>query len=123
MRFLLSQWKAFLTWLCACCPLALLFLLLALALHIRLGLGHWPRPMVEGYDSFWFGLHDDAVGWMYLFSLHCAGPLWLAMVCVPQLRLSLRRHLFQCGVFFGGWFLIFLAGRLDPTTFTEWLLD
>ena len=118
-----GRWKPFGTWACALCPAALLLLLLLMALHVRLGLGHWPRPMVEGYDDFAFQLHEQLVGWMCLFTLHWAGPLWLVMLCIPQLRLSARSHMVQCAVFFGGWVLIFLAGQLDPTSFTEWLLD
>jgi hypothetical protein len=38
------------TWLCMVSPFVLGLAYVTMGLHIRLGLGHWPRPMTENYQ-------------------------------------------------------------------------
>ena len=107
------------TWLCVVAPWILLLLIVALAVHVRLGLGHWPKPMVEDYHTLACKLHDDIIGCMFLFSVYAALPLWLIFLCFRRLRISLGVHILQFVVFGCGWLVIYLAGKYDPTTFTE----
>ena len=94
-----------------------------MALHIRLGLGHWPKPMTEDYNTVAFRIHMWAMTWILLFTVFAAGPLWMVFLCIKALRLPWRVHLAQVLVYGLGWLLIFLAARCDPTTFTEWFRD
>lgn len=111
------------TWIPSLASLLLLVGILSMAAHIRLGLGHWPVPMIENYNSKAYQYHEWVVGMVGIFALYIAGPLWAIFVAIPWFRLSAKKHLFQLAVLLSGFLLIFLAGKFDPTTFTEWLLD
>lgn len=91
------------------------------AVHVRLGLGHWPTPMWEKYHTPLSSAHELLlVGLLYL-SLFVAPFLWVvsAVWNYPQMKMPLKQ--FLC--YAAGWLLIVVAGSLDPTTFTAWLLD
>jgi ABC-type branched-subunit amino acid transport system permease subunit len=104
-------------------PLGLFIGILTLAAHVRLGLGRWPVPMIESYDTKGYHYHEMLLFLLGVVALYVAGPLWAILVAIPKLRLSPKRHLLQFTVFISGFVLIFLAAKLDPTTFTEWFLD
>jgi hypothetical protein len=104
-------------------PVALFVVEVTMAAHIRLGLGHWPTPMLESYDTALFRGHQILFFGMYFFSLLAAVPLWVLCVVLPALRRPVRDRLLQPVIYGLGWGAIFLAGYLDPTTFTTWLLD
>jgi hypothetical protein len=104
-------------------PWVLFVLVAAMAVHVRLGLGHWPKPMVEDYRTLAYKIHDDMIGCVFLFGIYVALPLWLIFLCFRRLRLSLAVHLLQLLVFGCGWLAIYFAGKYDPTTFSEWFLD
>ena len=115
--------RALWTWLPCWAPLGLFMGLLSLAAHVRLGLGRWPVPMIESYQTKSYQFHELVVFLLGVLALYVAGPLWAVLVAIPKLRLSSKRHLLQLAVFISGFVLIFLAAKLDPTTFTEWFLD
>jgi len=110
------------TWACCLSSSALLLTLIALAAHIRLALGRWPEFGEESH-TVPFQVHEFAIGGIGLFAVYVAAPLWLVFLFLRQFRLSWRVHFIQSLVYGLGWFLIFLAGKHDPTPFTNWLLD
>jgi hypothetical protein len=112
-----------LTWALVSSPLLLLFLFLTLAVHVRVGLGHWPTPVFEDYQTMAYRLHVQAFLWVALFALYAALPLWLVSLCFRVFRISLRAHLIQAGVYAVGWVLIILYAYVDPCRFAEWFLD
>jgi hypothetical protein len=79
--------------------------------------------MIESYQTKSYQFHELVVFLLGVLALYVAGPLWAVLVAIPKLRLSSKRHLLQLAVFISGFVLIFLAAKLDPTTFTEWFLD
>jgi hypothetical protein len=108
---------------CGSAPLILLLLLVSLAAHIHVGLGRWPTPMVDDYQSVLFRLHDHVVGAWLLFSLFGALPAWFFCQIFPRWRMPGPKALTHIALFFAGWLLIFIAARVDSTTFTAWFLD
>ena len=118
-----SKQRASLTWICSLSSILLLLTFITVAFHIRLGLGHWPTPMTEDYRTTAFRIHEHALIAVVLFTVYAAGPLWLLFLCFRGLRLSRRTHATQAVVYGLGWLLIVLAGKYDPTTFTQWFLD
>jgi hypothetical protein len=115
--------RPFATWLMVCSPLLLLLVFIALAVHVRAGLGHWPAPMLENYDTPAFRVHGQVLGWVGFLTVLAAIPLWLLMLCFRPLRISLKTHLIQAGVYVAGWVLIYLYVAVDPGRFLEWFLD
>jgi hypothetical protein len=111
------------TWLCAGSPFVLALAYVTLGVHIRLGLGHWPQPYTEEYASLAFRIHENVLALVLLFTVYAAAPLWGVFLCFRWLRLGWRTHIRQALAFVVGWIALLVAGALDPTTFTEWLLD
>jgi hypothetical protein len=111
-------------WAFALSPFVLLLTIIAMAVHIRLGLGHWPTPIYENYQTPASLLHMRFLERTLDFSVYFAGPLWLLCLLVPQLRPSSRQvikaQVMTAGL---GWLLIIGFLTLDPTTFSAWLLD
>ena len=114
--------KSLPTWICAGSSLALLLLILSLAIHLRLGLGHWPEPIVEDYQTAAFKVHE----WVLFLVAHFAGflaiPLWPVLLIFRRFRAGIKTHLVQSAVFSVGWILILLFFKYDPTSFSQWLL-
>ena len=115
--------RPLLTWLCMISPFVLGLAYVTMGLHIRLGLGHWPKPMVENYQTLAFRIHEGAFFVVMLFTVFAAVPLWVVFLCFRRLRLSWRAHAAQALTYGLGWLVILVAGKLDPTTFTDWFLD
>jgi heme/copper-type cytochrome/quinol oxidase subunit 3 len=111
------------TWLFVTSPVLLFLAFITLAMHARVGLGHWPTPMVENYDSPAYRTHELVFTLIALFTLFVAVPSWLLMLCFRPFRISLRTHVVQAGVYVAGWLLIVLYGAIDPGRFMEWFLD
>jgi hypothetical protein len=44
-------------------------------------------------------------------------------LCFRRLRLSWRTHIAQALIYGFGWLVILVAGKYDPTTFTDWFMD
>jgi|GEM_PF-5790681 len=107
----------------ASAPLVLLGLLISLAIHIRVGLGHWPKPMTEDLPTVAFQWHDNLVGIWFIFSLFGAAPVWCICQFIPSPGAPRQKIDKQAVLFIAGWCAIFMLGRFDPTSFTEWLLD
>ena len=114
----------FVSWSCALSPFALLLVFLAFGVHIRLGIGHWPIPMIENYHSTAFSIHEWVLMICVWFSLFVAGPLWLICLLLRSLRPAWPRtvvsQLVTCAA---GWLAIFAVLTFDPTTFSAWFLD
>jgi hypothetical protein len=115
--------KLYLLWLCSLSSAALLLLWLALALHVRLGLGHWPTPMIENYRTTFFTVHYQILLGVGLFAVYGAAPLWFLLLCVHRFRGAWRTHIAQGVAYILGWIMMFLVVKFDPTTFTDWFLD
>jgi len=111
------------TWICALSSLALLVAILTLAVHVRLGLGHWPEPMVEDYQTAAFKIHEWVTVALAHFALFMAIPLWPLLLLFKKFRAGVRTHMVQSIIYSVGWLLIYLVIRFDPTSFSKWLLD
>ncbi|MGI9241741.1 MAG: hypothetical protein ACR2RV_13145 [Verrucomicrobiales bacterium] len=111
-----------LTWIPAISSLVVLFAYVSLAFHVRIGLGHWPKPMFENYDTNFYYAH----GWLFLglgfFALFLAAPLWLVGLKFPIFRTPKQTRFIQLGLFGLGWVLFYLYVTIDPGSFTEWFL-
>src|SRR3954452_3568378 len=99
----------------ASAPLVLLVLLVSLATHIRLGLGHWPQPMIEDLHTAAFQWHDKVVGIGFIFSFYLAAPVWLLGQFVLLLRGQGQNVRTHAVLFVGGWCVIMMLAALDPT--------
>ena len=109
-------------WICGLSSIALFLTLVAMAIHIRLALGRWPAFGEECHTAL-FRIHESIFDGVGIFAVFVAGPLWLFFLFFRSFRVSLRIHVFQALTFIGGWLLIYLVGKYDPTPFTYWLLD
>ena len=112
-----------LTWALVLFPLLLLFVFITLAAHARLGLGHWPTPMVENFETVAYSRHEQVFIWVALFTVYGAIPLWLLSLCFPLFRISLKTHLIQASIYTAGWGLIAIYSVIDPGRFIEWFFD
>jgi len=83
----------------------------------------WSTPMVENYNTPAYRIHEQVLGWVGLLTVYAAIPLWLLMLCFRPLRISLKAHLIQAGVYVAGWVLIYLYVAVDPWRFMEWFFD
>ena len=116
--------RKLLTWLPVLSPTLLLLIFLTLAAHVRISLGHWPKPMWEHYWTTNYALHAYAFMGLSLFTVYAAVPLWLLLLlCFRQLRISWATHLVQAGTYALGWGLIGAYAAWDPGHFLAWWLD
>ncbi len=111
------------SWISSLSTLTLFVTALGLALHVRVGLGHWPRPMWEDYRTFAFETHFLALQAVWLLAVYAAAPLWAVCVLLPRLRLPVRVHAFQALFYLTGWGLVAGLIALDPFQFVTWLKD
>ncbi|MEM8605724.1 MAG: hypothetical protein AAGF92_01365 [Myxococcota bacterium] len=105
-------------------PAILVAIFATLAIHVRLGLGHWPEPMRESYDTpaLWVNWWVFTV-WL-LFTLWGAGPLWLWCLFLGRRRPDAWRVFErQALTIFAGCALIVATVAADPYRFVEWFLD
>ena len=112
-----------LTWFLAASSLLLLVVIIGLALHVRLGLGHWPQPMVENYDSGLYDIHEWLIVIVGYYAVYVAVPLLLLVLSFPRFRSSPQTHAGQFGLIALGWILIGLFYLVDYGKFVTWLLD
>lgn len=110
-------------WLCVLSPFFLLLTFITLALHVRLGLGHWPKPNFENYETPLFEIHELILLVIGIFAIYIAFPMFTLLLIPPSFRGPFRYHARQILIFIMGWLLIIAAANLDPTTFTDWFLD
>src|SRR5262245_24147682 len=119
----LLSWKDLPTWLCVMTPWVLIVVGLSLALHVRLGLGHWPNPVVEHYTTPAFQTHLWGFRASFVFALYSLAPVWMLLLCAQRFRVSVWFHAIQVAVYIGGWLVIFLVCWTDPWRFMSWLAD
>lgn len=112
-----------LVWIPAVSPWAALGALITLALHVRLGLGHWPKPMHETYETAWYTAHGGTVIVLFLFALVAAPILWMASCRFERLRATERARYVQLAAFGLGWLLFYIYVKIDPGSFVLWFLD
>jgi membrane-bound acyltransferase YfiQ involved in biofilm formation len=111
-------------WTCASSSSVLLIVYVTFGLHLRLGLGHWPMPMVEDYDSPIFRLHEWLLIGCLTFAYLIAAPLYLLCLAIPALRPApLRVVLLQLAIWLLGWLLFIGLYHFDPTPFSAWFAD
>ncbi len=114
----------FVSWACAFSPFFLLFCFFTLGIHIRLGLGHWPTPMLEDYHTRAFDIHAAIFGIVVTCAFYAAAPVWFVCLFFRALRPSWPRAICsQLAICASGWLIIAAVYRFDPTTFTAWVLD
>ena len=111
------------SWLLALTPTLLLLLLIGLTLQVRLGVGHWPQPLIEKYNTSAFKRNLVIFAGVAVFTIYAAPALWLVCVCLPLFRLSFKTHMIQAALYVAGWGLIAGYWALDPGRFITWLLD
>jgi len=121
-RYLLL-WRQLPTWLCVITPWVLLVVGFSLAVHVRLGLGHWPNPVVEDYATSAFKGHFLALRITFGLALYSFVPVWMLLLSARRFRVSLRFHALQAGVYVGGWLGVLLVCSLDPWRLMRWLAD
>ena len=112
-----------LAWSCYLSSWALLVLWMAMAINCRLGLGHWPKPMLENYSSTsyqWLEATAFIVGW---FAAIAAGPVCLVTLIIGCRQKSMRGNLWRVALYGLGWVCLVCAMRFDPTTFSDWWFD
>ena len=114
---------AILTWACALAPVVLLLCIVSLAVHVRIALGHWPRPMVDKYNTRLFDFHLRALVGLYLFCVYGAPLLWLGLLCFRKLRFGWKVHVRQLVACLAGWGLFLLLALVDPLDFLAWIFD
>lgn len=119
----LDRARRVVTWACALSPAAALLVFASLGSHVRLALGHWPKPMWEHYNTAAYRAHELAFVGVCVFVIYAAGPLWLVFVALPGQRLRWKTLAWQLGACGLSWLLICLVGTWDPTRFASWFLD
>lgn len=122
MRIRDAKTLGILAWVCALSPMALFLALLSFAIHVRLGLGHWPTPMFENYETPLSSFHEGAMVVLGYFCILVGPPIWLGVTVLNRAVGSVQFKK-QLIIYLAGWALILIAGVCDPTTFSEWLLD
>lgn len=111
-------------WACALSPLGALLVYISFAVHLRLGLGHWPMPMVEDYQTPIFQLHQWVLIACLFFAYLVSAPAYLLCFAIPKLRPASARIVgLQLALWLTGWLLFYAAGKYDPTPFSAWFAD
>ncbi len=111
------------SWACALAPWGFLMLLASVILHLRLGLGRFPKPMWDDYLTSAFRVHASivlAAGWV---SALVVPLVWLAMQAFPRLRAPTAVFLRQFAVTVLGWAVFFAFAIGDPWRLVSWYLD
>lgn len=109
-----------LTWLCGMSSCLLLFLWVAMAISCRLGLGHWPEPMIENYSGRAYEVLDSAFFLWGYFTFFLAGPTLLLGLIID---FSARPNRFRAILYGSGWMCLLSVIAFDPTSFSEWWFD
>jgi hypothetical protein len=108
---------------CVVTPVMLLLCILSVAIHVRIGLGRFPKPMVDKYSNAALDFHVRAVHCFGMFTMFAAIPLWLLLLCFRTHRISWEIHLLQAAIYLTGWGLVVGYLYWDPYRFVEWFLD
>lgn len=114
--------RSLLTWLCVLSPFLLGLVYVTMGLHIRLGLGHLPRPMIDDYQTLAFRVHVGTFFVIMCFTCWAAIPLWIFFLCFRAFRISWRAHIAQAFAFGIGLILFQIAFTDNSSTFAKWFL-
>src|SRR5262245_22524890 len=114
-----SRWLLF----CSAVPWLVLSVLVSVALHLRFGLGHWPRPCWDQYHSTAFAVHFSSFALLMMFSTVFSVPMFICFFVDGSSRFRLRGHLVQPLIYVLGWIAFILFCVYDPTRFVFWLWD
>jgi hypothetical protein len=115
--------QAWPSWLCAATSPALFISFVTLLLHVRLGVGHWPKPMWEDYSTFALKAHELVALGLFATSTFVAPVIGVGLLCFRATRGSWQFHVAQLGLFAGGWILVLALWHADPFQFVTWLKD
>jgi hypothetical protein len=109
-------------WFCACLPWLVVIAWGGLAAHVRLGLGHWPAPMVEQYTTVPYQWHEVLV--MVLFvALLLTFPLAPFLLLRRTTWEASSRRTMALVYLTGAWLLVALGIGLERTSFWAWWID
>jgi hypothetical protein len=111
------------SWACALAPWAFLILLTTVILHLRLGLGRFPKPMWDDYLTPAFRLHSSIVHASGVLSALTVPVVWLALQWFPRFRAPTPVFLRQIAVTILGWAVFFAFAIGDPWRLVSWYLD
>lgn len=111
------------SWLCAATSPALLVAFVTMMLHVRLGVGHWPKPMWEDYSTVALKAHQLVTLWLFASSTFVAPVFGLGLLCFRATRGGWRFHVAQLALFAIGWTAVLVLWHADPFRFVTWLKD
>ena len=111
------------TWFFAFSPFLIFVVFGAMAMHVRLSLGHWPKPMIEDFSSPYMPIFGRCIGLAMTISTEYAIAIWLLIVSIKPLRISWRAHISQVIFYLNSWFLTLLCCIFLPGDFISWYFD
>lgn len=111
------------SWACALAPWGFLVLLATTILHLRLGLGRFPEPMIEDYQTPAFRAHAALTHGLGVVAFLGAPALWLLLMAFPRFRAPAGVFARQFAVFVVGWAIFFAFAIGDPARLVTWYLD
>jgi len=110
------------TWIPAALWILTPVIFLGLALHVRVGLGHWPKPLIERYETSAYQSHElvlEVVANLAIFT----GGIWLLAICFKKTRPAWRTLLPQIILYLAGLGIYFLFRAINPGHFFDWYLQ
>ena len=110
-------------WACALSPWGFLVLLSTTILHLRLGLGRFPKPMFDDYLSPAFRVHAALTHGVGVAAFLGVPVVWLVLQAFPRFRAPRPIFLRQFAVFVLGWAVFFALAIGDPWSLVTWYLD
>ncbi len=111
------------SWVCALSPWVFLAFLSSTILHLRLGLGRFPKPMFDDYLTPAFRMHASLTHGLGVAAFLGVPVVWLVLQAFPRLRVPTALFLRQFAVFVLGWAVFFAFAIGDPWSLVTWYLD
>jgi hypothetical protein len=107
----------------ALAPIFLFVQILGVVAHVRLGLGRWPTPMIDNYQTPLFHLQAIVTFATALYAIMAAPAVFVGVFYPRKARVSRRVHFTQFAVHVTGWLLIWGFWKWDPQRFVTWFMD